>query len=34
MITVELARALLAEGVLWEPQAGDRFVIDRASLRG
>ena len=32
MITVELARALLAEGVLWEPRSGDRFVIDRASL--
>ena len=32
MITVDLARALLAEGVLWEPRAGDRFVIDRAAL--
>jgi hypothetical protein len=32
MITVELARALLAEGVLWEPRAGDRFVIDRSTL--
>lgn len=32
MITVDLARALLAEGVLWEPRAGDRFVLDRAAL--
>ncbi len=32
MITVELSRALLAEGVLWEPRPGDRFVIDRSSL--
>jgi hypothetical protein len=28
VITVELARALLDAGVLWEPRAGDRFVID------
>ena len=34
MITVELARALLEAGVLWEPQAGDRFVIDAALLTG
>ena len=33
MITVELARALLREsGVLWEPAAGDRFVIDAELL--
>lgn len=32
MITVELARALLAAGVLWEPRAGDRFVIDAELL--
>jgi hypothetical protein len=34
MITVELARALLANGVLWEPRAGDRFVIDTELLTG
>ena len=35
MITVELARALLREsGVLWEPAAGDRFVIDAELLTG
>lgn len=33
MISVELARTLLAGGVLWQPQTGDRFVIDRAQLR-
>ncbi|GGL45768.1 hypothetical protein H9L10_11970 [Phycicoccus endophyticus] len=32
MITVELARELLAAGVLWEPAAGDRFVIDAELL--
>lgn len=32
MITVELARALLDAGVLWEPVAGDRFVIDAELL--
>ncbi len=32
MITVDLARALLAGGVLWQPQAGDRFVIDKPAL--
>ncbi|MFQ6172113.1 hypothetical protein ACK8HX_10935 [Oryzobacter sp. R7] len=32
MITVELARALLDAGVLWEPRAGDRFVIDAELL--
>ena len=32
MITVELARALLEAGVLWEPRAGDRFVIDAELL--
>jgi hypothetical protein len=32
MITVELARALVAAGVLWEPRAGDRFVIDAELL--
>ncbi len=34
MITVELARALVAAGVLWEPRPGDRFVIDAALLTG
>jgi hypothetical protein len=34
MITVELARALIAAGVLWEPAAGDRFVIDAELLTG
>lgn len=35
MITVELARRLVAEaGVLWQPQAGDRFVIDAELLTG
>ncbi|HYN30858.1 MAG TPA: hypothetical protein VES95_13470 [Dermatophilaceae bacterium] len=32
MITVELARAIATAGVLWQPQAGDRFVIDRDEL--
>lgn len=32
MITVELARALLDAGVLWQPAAGDRFVIDAELL--
>jgi hypothetical protein len=35
MITLELARALVDEaGVLWEPQSGDRFVIDAELLTG
>ena len=32
MITVQLARDLLAAGVLWQPQPGDRFVIDTELL--
>jgi hypothetical protein len=32
VITVELARALLGAGVLWEPSAGDRFVVDAELL--
>lgn len=32
MITTSLARDLLAAGVLWEPAAGDRFVIDAELL--
>ena len=34
MITVELARRLVVHGVLWEPAAGDRFVIDAELLTG
>lgn len=34
MITVELARDLIGAGVLWEPAAGDRFVIDAELLTG
>ena len=34
VITVELARALLTSGVLWEPRAGDRFVVDAELLTG
>lgn len=32
MLTVQLARDLLASGVLWQPRAGDRFVIDAELL--
>lgn len=33
MISLELARALLHQsGVLWEPKAGDRFVIEAELL--
>lgn len=34
MISVALARQLLATGVLWQPRPGDRFVIDREALTG
>jgi hypothetical protein len=34
MITVDLARQLLAGGVLWEPHPGDRFTIDRPNVVG
>ena len=34
MITVDLARALVVGGVLWEPQPGDRFTIDRPGVVG
>ncbi|MEO7420774.1 MAG: hypothetical protein ABIU87_00065 [Ornithinibacter sp.] len=34
MITIDLARCLLEHGVLWEPSAGDRFVIDAELLTG
>lgn len=32
MLTVQLARDLLAAGVLWQPRAGDRFIIDAELL--
>jgi hypothetical protein len=32
VLTVKLARDLLAAGVLWQPQAGDRFIIDAELL--
>lgn len=32
MISVALARRLVAEGVLWEPRPGDRFTIDQPTL--
>ena len=34
MITVELARALVAAGVLWQPAPGDRFTIDQPNVVG
>ncbi len=34
MLSVALARALAAAGVLWQPQPGDRFVIDEEQLIG
>lgn len=34
MLTVQLARDLAAAGVLWQPQAGDRFIIDAELLTG
>lgn len=34
MITVELARQLATAGVLWQPEAGDRFTIDEQGLMG
>lgn len=34
MITVELARQIAADGVLWQPQPGDRFTIDETDLVG
>lgn len=32
MITTALARDLVGAGVLWQPAAGDRFVIDAEQL--
>jgi hypothetical protein len=32
VISVQLARDLLAAGVLWQPRPGDRFVIDAELL--
>ena len=34
MITVELARQLASDGVLWQPKPGDRFIIDEHDLAG
>ena len=34
MITVELARQLASDGVLWQPKPGDRFTIDEPDLAG
>ncbi len=34
VISVDLARQLLATGVLWQPRPGDRFVIDKEALTG
>jgi hypothetical protein len=34
MITVELARQLASDGVLWQPKPGDRFIIDEPDLGG
>ena len=34
VISVDLARQLLAGGVLWEPRPGDRFTIDRQNVLG
>ncbi len=32
MLSLDQARALAAAGVLWQPEPGDRFVIDREQL--
>jgi hypothetical protein len=32
MISVDLARRLVTEGVLWQPKPGDRFLIDQPTL--
>ena len=34
MLTIQLARDLAAAGVLWQPAAGDRFIIDAELLTG
>lgn len=34
MLTIQLARDLAAAGVLWQPRAGDRFIIDAELLTG
>jgi hypothetical protein len=34
VITVELARRLNAGGVMWQPQPGDRFTIDKPGVVG
>ena len=32
MISVDLARRLLSDGLLWQPEPGDRFTIDQPTL--
>lgn len=32
MLSVDLARRLLDEGLVWSPMPGDRFVVDRAGM--
>jgi hypothetical protein len=32
VLTIQLARDLAAAGVLWQPRAGDRFIIDAELL--
>jgi hypothetical protein len=32
VISTELARALRAAGLVWKPQPGDRFVLDRSEF--
>ena len=34
VISLDLARGLVAGGVLWEPKPGDRFTIDRPNVVG
>jgi hypothetical protein len=34
VITVDLARALVDAGVLWQPAPGDRFTIDQPNVVG
>lgn len=34
VISIDLARRLVAGGVLWEPRPGDRFTIDRPNVVG
>lgn len=34
MLTVEIARKLRTLGLQWQPESGDRFLIDKADLDG